>query len=134
MKIQLITLLFSIIILFGCEDNSTNNKIENLNGVWENTEENPKTSINGKWIPNNLHIANTEQKNIIRVRILDPIACTDSYPEIKNSKIEFSQYGLNFSVLFTTDNTAKFTIENEGSIILFTFNKTDKETYFGPCD
>ncbi|MBU1116846.1 MAG: hypothetical protein KKF21_06665 [Bacteroidetes bacterium] len=134
MKNRLITLLFSIIILFGCEDNSTNNRIENLNGVWENTDENAKKSSNGKWIPNNLHIANTEQENIIRVRILDPIACTDSYPEMKNSKIEFSQYGLNLSVLFTSDITAKFTIENKDSLISYTLYKTDKETYFGPCD
>ena len=134
MKIKLITLLLSIVIFYSCEDNSTNIKIEKLNGVWENNEENPKSSINGKWIPNDLHIANTEQENIIRVRILDQIACTDSYPEMENSKILFSQYGLNFNVLFKTDNTAIFTIENEDSTISFAIHKANKEPYFGPCD
>ena len=137
MYIRIIILIFSIIIFSSCTKNSTSINTGNVNniwGVWENSEENPTSTINGKWIPTNLHIADTEEENIIRVRILDPIACTDSYPSFKNSSIEFLQYDLNISVLFKTDSTAKFTVENEGSTISFSFYKTDKEPYWGMCD
>ncbi len=137
MYIRIITLVFSILIIISCKKDSTSINIFNINnicGVWENSETNPTSNINGKWIPNNLHIAATQEKNVIRVRILDPIACTDSYPSFKNSSIEFSQYDLNISVLFKTDNTAIFTVENEGSTLSFPFYKTDKEPYWGMCD
>ena len=84
--------------------------------------------------PNNLHIANTEEENTIRVRILDPIACTDSYPLIMNSEIAFSQYGLNIHVLFETDSSGKLTVEKEDSTISFSIYKTTDRTYWGPCD
>lgn len=90
--IRLLILIFSIIIINSCSENSTNIKIENINnirGVWENSEENQQSTLNGKWIPNNLHISNTEEENIIRVRILDPISCTDSYTEIKYQQLHF---------------------------------------------
>lgn len=137
MYIKFLTLIFSIIIFNSCSENSTNIKIENINniwGVWENSEENQQSTINGKWIPNNLHISNTEEENIIRVRILDPISCTDSYTKIKYSRITFSQYGLNISILFETDNTAQFTVKDEKSNISFSFYKTDKEPFWGMCD
>ncbi len=135
--IRLLILIFSIIIINSCSENSTNIKIENINnirGVWENSEENQQSTLNGKWIPNNLHISNTEEENIIRVRILDPISCTDSYTEIKYSTITFSQYGLNISILFLTDSTAQLTVADEKSNISFSFYKTDKEPFWGMCD
>ena len=137
MYLRIITIFFSIIIVNGCTEKSTNvndGYINNIWGVWENSEGNPTSTINGKWIPTNLHIAATDEENIIRVRILDPIACTDSYPILENSSIEFSQYDLKISVLFKTNSTAKFAVENEGSTMSFSFSKTDKKPYWGMCD
>lgn len=126
-----------MLIFISCKKDTTGISSINTNniyGVWENSEVNPITSINVKWIPTNFHIGEKQKENIIRVRILDPIACTDSYPSIKNSYIEFSQYELNINVFFKTDSTAIFTVENEDSTLSFSFYKTDKEPFWGPCD
>ena len=137
MYIKFIALFFFLILLNNCKNNPINiegRPISNIWGVWENSEQNPQSTINGKWIPTNLHIGKTDEENIIRVRTIY-ISCTDSYPEFKNSSIGYSQYdGLKISVLFITDSTANFTVEYEDSGISFQFYKTDKNPYWGMCD
>ena len=130
---RIFLLLFTLLLL-SCSDNSTNTTTNNINGVWNNSESLDVTHIGDSWIPTNLHIESTNNENIIHVRILDPIACTDSYPILANSTITFSQYELSIKVFFETENSGTLTATKNDSSITFPIYKTDQQPYWGMCD
>ncbi len=126
--------LYSLILVSCGEENTKYTESQALAGVWKPVKPLSQTYLDSSWIPQNLNIGAAASKNKLRVRILDPIACTDSYPDIVNSNISFEQYGLLIRVVFINESSAVMSAAKNGRIISFPIIKSSDKPYFGPCD
>lgn len=111
-----------------------NSEYEKLFGVWERSDQASQSYIEDSWIPTNLHIGGTSELSKIRVRILDPVACTDSYPVCNSSTVSFEQYGLNINLSFTSSESGTMLVSKNGRVISFSIFKTNKTPYWGICE
>jgi len=108
---------------------------EDIYGVWKNSEplENYYLIDSWTWIPNNLHIGISEGKGI-RFRILDPIACTDNYPKLSDSVIEFEHIDFYIKAVFKSEYEGILYLSNADTSLNFDIHKTDQDAYWGMCD
>lgn len=135
-RIILIIMIISSLAV-SCRDDvffENNLEHEKLFGVWERSDPTSQNYIENSWIPTNLHIGGTNELSKIRVRILDPIACTDSYPGCNNSTVSFEQYGLNITLNFLSSESGTMLVSKNGRVISYSIIKTNKTPFWGMCD
>ncbi len=138
MKKKKIEHVHYLIILFAILVNCTETPVslQNYNGLWKNSKADDSNTFCNDWIPSEYHIKEDENTNgsiIYRVRILDPLACTDSYTTLADNIINFSQYNFNFVIRFDSDTTASVAISRGDSTVTRQIYKSNEETYWGGC-
>jgi hypothetical protein len=106
-----------------------------LSGVWETASENSEP-LDGDWIPDRYHIERESGNGdaaVYRIRIMDPLACTDSYDTLRNGALSFSQYSFHFQIRFTSDSVGQATVSRGDSVRIDQLYRSAEEPYFGGC-
>ncbi len=135
-RFAIVPLAIAIISALQCSTENpvkpANIDIKNLEGVWKTEDHAEPLSLSGSWIPNNLHIK--ASGNTLRIRSLDPIACTDAKVIINSSTIKYEQYGLQIQVTFKSVEDGVLSVYKNDSSFSFVLHKTDMIPFWDPCD